>query len=51
MIADFVELLEVDFSHDNARCLGFAGLKVWLHLGEDLLDLRYFSYARDVYPI
>ena len=51
MIANFAELLEVHFSNDNARYLGYARLKVRLHLGKDLPDLRYFSYARDVYPI
>ena len=51
MIVDFADLLEVDFSQENARFLGFTRLKVRLHLGKDLPDLWYISYARDVYLI
>lgn len=49
MTAEFAELLEVDFSNENARYQGFARIKICLDLGKVLSDLRYFSHARNVY--
>ena len=51
LISGFAELLEVDYSNENAWYPGYSRLKVQIHLGKDLLDLRYFSYVRNVYPI
>lgn len=51
MLAEFAEILEVDLSNDQARFQGFAKVKIRLHLGKDLPKLRFFAYAKIVYPI
>ena len=45
MLAEFAELLKVDFGNDQAQFQGFAKVRIRLHLGKDLSDLHYFSFA------
>ena len=51
MVNDFAELLEVDFGIEQAKFQGYARVKVALYMGKSLLDVRYFAFARNVYPI
>ena len=51
MVIDFVVLLEVDLGIDQAMFQGYARVKIALHIGKSLLDVRYFAFARNVYPI
>ena len=51
MLGDFAELLEVDMSLDHVKFLDFARLKVRLHMGKELPDVKYFAFARHVYPV
>ena len=46
MLGEFVDLLEVDLSLENVKFLGFARLKIRLHMGKDLLEIKYFAFSR-----
>ena len=49
MVTEFAVLLQVDFGIEQARFQGFAKIKIRLHLGKDLPDVRYFSFGHHVY--
>ena len=51
MVNDFAELSEVDLGIDQAKFQGYARVKIALHMGKSLPDIRYFAFARNVYPI
>ena len=51
MVGDFAELLEVDLSIEQAKFLGYARVKIRLHMGKTLLVVRYYAFAKNVYPI
>ena len=50
MVNDFAKLLEVDLGTKQAKFQGYARVKVALHMGKSLPDVRYFAFVRDVYP-
>ena len=51
MVNDFAELLKVDFGIEQAQFRGYRRIKIALHMGKALPDIRYFTFARNVYPI
>ena len=51
MVKDFTELLEVDLGIEQAKFQGYVRIKIALHMGKSLPDIRYFAFARNVYPI
>lgn len=51
MVNDFAELLEVDLGIEQAKYQGYGRVKIILHMGKSLLNVRYFAFAKNVYPI
>ena len=49
MVNDFAELLEVDLGIKEAKYQGYTRVKIALHMGKTLPDVRYFAFARNVY--
>ena len=51
MVGDFAELLEVDLGIDQVKFQRYARIKISLHMGKSLPDVRYFAFVRNIYPI
>ena len=51
MVGDFAELLDVDLSIDQVKFQGYARVKIRLHMGKSLPEVRYYAFTRNVYPI
>ena len=48
---DFADLLEVGFGIDQVKFQWYVRVKIALHMGKTLPEIRYFAFARNVYPI